>query len=46
MWANADKIRELIKDNKFFSDVELYFDEMIEKYGGQANADRRGLYER
>ena len=33
MWANADKIRGLIKDDMFFSDVDLYFDEMVEKWG-------------
>jgi 8-oxo-dGTP pyrophosphatase MutT (NUDIX family)/GNAT superfamily N-acetyltransferase len=32
MWATADKIRELIRNNKFFSDVDLYFDEMVEKW--------------
>ena len=32
MWATADKISELIKNNEFFSDVDLYFDEMDEKW--------------
>jgi len=30
MWANSDKICELIWDSNFFSDVDLYFDEMME----------------
>jgi 8-oxo-dGTP pyrophosphatase MutT (NUDIX family)/ribosomal protein S18 acetylase RimI-like enzyme len=29
MWATAEQIRQLIKNNEFFSDVELYFDEMV-----------------
>jgi 8-oxo-dGTP pyrophosphatase MutT (NUDIX family)/predicted GNAT family N-acyltransferase len=32
MWATAGQIRQLARDNKFFSDVELYFDDMVEKY--------------
>ena len=32
MWATVDKIRELIKDNEFFSDVDLYFDDIVEKW--------------
>ena len=31
-WANADKIRGMIRDKEFFSDVDLYFDEMVEKW--------------
>ena len=31
-WANPDKIREMIRDKEFFSDVDLYFDEMVEKW--------------
>ena len=33
MWATADKFCELIKNNEYFSDVDLYFDEMVEKWG-------------
>lgn len=32
MWVTADKIRELIRDKAFFSDVDLYFDDMVEKW--------------
>ena len=32
MWATSDKIRELIKNNEFFSDVDLYFEDMVEKW--------------
>lgn len=33
MWATADQIRELIRNNEFFSEARSYFDEMVE-YGG------------
>jgi 8-oxo-dGTP pyrophosphatase MutT (NUDIX family)/GNAT superfamily N-acetyltransferase len=32
MWATADEIRRLIEGNEFFSDVEGYFDDMVEKW--------------
>ncbi|MDD4495907.1 MAG: GNAT family N-acetyltransferase [Eubacteriales bacterium] len=33
MWANADQIRELIRNNEFFSEARSYFDEMVEDEG-------------
>ena len=33
MWATGDKIREMIRDKEFFSNADLYFDEMVEKWG-------------
>lgn len=32
MWATAEQIRQLIRNNKFFSDVDLYFDELVDKW--------------
>lgn len=32
IWATTEQIRRLIRDNMFFSDVDLYFDEMVEKW--------------
>ena len=31
-WANADKIREMIRDKEFSSDVDLHFYEMVENW--------------
>jgi hypothetical protein len=33
MWATADKIREMIDNNDFFSEARSYFDEMEERWG-------------
>ena len=33
MWATADQIRELIRNNKFFSEARSYFDEMVKEWG-------------
>ncbi|MDD4496058.1 MAG: GNAT family N-acetyltransferase [Eubacteriales bacterium] len=33
MWATADQIRELIRNNEFFSEARSYFDEMTEDWG-------------
>lgn len=35
MWATADKIREMIDNNDFFSEARSYFDEMEERWGGR-----------
>ena len=32
MWATAGQIRRLLRDNEFFSDVDLYFDGMVDEW--------------